>query len=65
MLSKINTLYVISHIVNLKKTYAQRFLIKQLKKNKFKIKQIAKILDVSVRTVAYIDAEKTPDFDER
>lgn len=47
------------------KKYAQRFLIKQLKKNKFKIKQIAKILDVSVRTVAYIDAEKTPDFDER
>ena len=47
------------------KKYAQRFLIKQLKKNKFKIRQIAKILNVSVRTVAYIAAEKTPDFDER
>lgn len=46
------------------KKYARRFLIKQLKKNKFKIKQIAKILNVSVRTVAYIAAEKTPDFDK-
>ena len=45
------------------KKYAQRFMIKTLQRKNFKMCQIAKILDLSVRTVAYRASEEIPDFD--